>query len=61
MIEADGRLYSPPNPVPPGAYVTVEALMDLVCVISSCPFDLAIDGWTINAARGPTELRLTVT
>lgn len=60
VIEADGRLHSPPNPVPPGAYVTVEALMDLVCVVSSCPFDLAIDGWTINAARGPTELLLAV-
>jgi uncharacterized protein YcgI (DUF1989 family) len=58
-IEPDGRLVSPPNPVPPGAYVVVEALMDLICVVSSCPFDLAIDGWTINDAKaGPSELVL---
>ena len=28
------------NPVPPGAYVELRALMDLICVVSSCPFDL---------------------
>jgi len=43
------RLLSPPNPVPPGAYVELEALMDLICVVSSCPFDLPVEGWTINA------------
>jgi uncharacterized protein YcgI (DUF1989 family) len=52
----DGTLVSPPNPVPPGAYVELRALMDLICVISSCPFDLPVEGWTINAERGPTEL-----
>jgi uncharacterized protein YcgI (DUF1989 family) len=55
-IEADGHLASPPNPVPAGAYVELEARMDLICVVSSCPFDLAIEGWTINAPGGPTEL-----
>ena len=55
-IEPDGRLISPPNPVAPGAYVELEALMDLICVVSSCPFDLQIPGWTINAPGGPTEL-----
>jgi len=25
-------------------------------VISSCPFDLPVEGWTINAEAGPTEL-----
>ena len=60
VIDADGRLRSPPNPVPPGAYVELEALMDLVCVVSSCPFDLAIEGWTINADSGPSELVLDV-
>jgi hypothetical protein len=60
VIERDGRLVSPPNPVPPGAFVELEALMDLICVVSSCPFDLAIDGWTINAGGGPTELIVEV-
>ena len=39
-VEADGSFTSPPNPVPPGAFVELEALMDLICVVSSCPFDL---------------------
>jgi uncharacterized protein YcgI (DUF1989 family) len=59
-VEKDGSFTSPPNPVPPGAYVELEALMDLICVISSCPFDLAIDGWTINAGQGPTELEVEI-
>jgi uncharacterized protein YcgI (DUF1989 family) len=59
-VEADGSFTSPPNPVPPGAFVELEALMDLICVVSSCPFDLAIDGWTINAGQGPTELEVEV-
>ena len=41
-----------------GAYVELEALMDLICVVSSCPFDLPVEGWTINASGGPTELVL---
>jgi uncharacterized protein len=60
-VEPDGRIVSPPNPVPAGAYVELEALIDLVCVVSSCPFDLGVEGWTINAARGPTELLIEVT
>jgi uncharacterized protein YcgI (DUF1989 family) len=59
-IERDGRLVSPPNPVPPGAFIEVEALMDLICVASSCPFDLEREGWTINAKGGPTELLLDI-
>ena len=60
FIERDGRLISPPNPVPPGAYIELEALTDLICVVSSCPFDLAIEGWTINAGGGPSELIVEV-
>jgi uncharacterized protein len=60
MVEPDGQLVSPPNPVPPGAFIEMEALMDLICVVSSCPFDLPVEGWTINAARGPTELVIDV-
>ena len=59
-VEKDGSFTSPPNPVPPGAFVELEALMDLICVVSSCPFDLAIEGWTINAGQGPTELEAEV-
>ena len=59
-IEEDGRLMSPPNPVKPGAYVVLEALIDTICVVSSCPFDLKVDGWAINAAQGPSELLVEV-
>jgi uncharacterized protein YcgI (DUF1989 family) len=55
-VEPDGKLVSPPNTVPAGAYVELQARMDLICVVSSCPFDLRLPGWTINAERGPTEL-----
>ncbi len=59
-VEEDGRFVSPPNPVPPGAFVEMKALTDLICVVSSCPFDLKIDGWTINAGVGPTELLVEI-
>ena len=55
-VEADGSLKSPPNPVPAGAFVELEALMELICVVSACPFDLPLKDWTINAGAGPTEL-----
>ena len=55
-VQADGALLSPPNPVRPDAYVELVARADLICVVSSCPFDLAVEGWTINAPGGPTEL-----
>lgn len=57
VIEPDGSFTSPPNPVEPGAFVELEAVMDLICVASACPYDLALPGWTINSPeRGPTEL-----
>ena len=59
-VEADGKLVSPPNPMPPGAFVEPRALMDLICVVSSCPFDLRIPGRTINAGGGPSELIVEV-
>jgi uncharacterized protein YcgI (DUF1989 family) len=59
-IEPDGRLVSPPNPVAPGAYVELEALMDLICVVSSCPFDLNMQGWEINAGTEISELAVEV-
>lgn len=60
VITPEGRLTSPPNPVGPGAFVEVVAEMDLIAVVSSCPFDLPVEGWTINADAGPTELWLDV-
>jgi uncharacterized protein len=59
-IESDGRLVSPPNPVKPGAFVELEALMDLICVVSSCPFDLNLQGWEINAGGTITEIAIRV-
>ena len=59
-IEPDGRLVSPPNPVAPGASVELEALMDLICVVSSCPFDLNMQDWEINAGTEITELVVEV-
>ena len=59
-VEDDGTFVSPPNPVPAGGYVALEALMDLICVVSSCPFDLSIEGWSINAPAGPTELKVEI-
>ena len=59
-VEADGSFKSPPNPVPPGAFVELEALIELLCVVSACPFDLHVEGWTINAGAGPTELLVDV-
>ena len=55
-IDAEGRLTSPPNQVPAGGYVELEARADIICVVSSCPFDLEREDWTINAPGGPTEL-----
>ena len=55
-IDEEGRLTSPPNQVPAGGYVELKARTDLICVVSSCPFDLEREGWSINAPGGPTEL-----
>ena len=59
-VSGDGALRSPPNPVAPGAYVTLEARDPLIVVVSSCPFDLPIEGWSINAPGGPTELAVEI-
>jgi uncharacterized protein len=59
-VESDGRFLSPPNPVKPGAFVVLEALIDVISIVSSCPFDLAVEGWTINAGQGPSELIVEV-
>jgi len=59
VVEANGALNSPPNPVAAGAFVELEALMDVICVVSACPFDLALSDWPINSPeRGPTALEV---
>ena len=54
----DGFMFSTPEApvVKPGGYVVLEALMDLVCAVSSCPYDMTGHGWAINAPGGPTEI-----
>jgi len=54
----DGYMFRTPSaPVArPGAYVALEALTDLVCAVSSCPYDLTGPGWAINAPGGLTEI-----
>ncbi len=62
QVQADGRLIALPAPVPPGGYVELAARLDLICVVSSCPYDLALPNWEINvgAAGGPTELLVEI-
>ena len=60
FIDADSALSSPPILVSLGSYVELEVLMDLICVVSSCPFDLAIPDWLINSEGGVTELIVEV-
>lgn len=59
-VDADGRLSSPSNPVPAGAYVVLEARVSLVCAVTACPFDLQFPGWAINAEGRLSELELAV-
>jgi uncharacterized protein YcgI (DUF1989 family) len=59
-IDPEGKIVTHPNTVAPGAYVEMEALMSLICVVSSCPFDLVLENWTINSAAGPSELLVEV-
>ena len=57
-VEPDGSFVSPPNPVKPGAFVQLKALVRLICVVSACPFDLELPDWKINASSGPTGLTI---
>tara|TARA_B100000676_G_scaffold307081_1_gene364708 strand:+ start:1620 stop:2222 length:603 start_codon:yes stop_codon:yes gene_type:complete len=56
----DGFMFNTPTaPIAkPGAYVILEARTDLVCAVSSCPYDLTGPGWTINSPDGPTEIEV---
>jgi uncharacterized protein YcgI (DUF1989 family) len=59
-VREDGALQAIENTVKPGAYVELEAKADLICVVSSCPFDVNGNGWAINGDVGPTELIVEV-
>lgn len=59
-VDERGGLSAPKNTVPAGAQVTLEALMDTICVVSSCPFDLDRPGWEINTGGRVSELELEV-
>ena len=57
-VVEDGFMFNTPAApvVRPNGYVVLEARMDLICVVSSCPYDLEGPGWAINAPGGPTEI-----
>lgn len=60
-IEPDGRIVSPPADIPPGSFVELEALTDIVAVASACPFDVWLDGWTIHGKPPvPSEIVMDV-
>lgn len=47
------------NPIEAGSFVVVEALRDLICVVSSCPHDVPVPGWSLTS-QGVTDLHLEV-
>jgi len=59
-IDAEQRLINHANAAPAGASVVLEALIDLVCVVSSCPYDLEREDWPINSPDGVTALEVTL-
>lgn len=60
-VSPDGQLVAPQNIVKPNSYVELEALIDTVCIVSACPFDISPQGWEINAGGNVTELEVEVT
>jgi len=61
-VEEGFMFNTPKGPVvKPGGYVVLEARMDLICAVSSCPYDLEGPGWAINAPGGPTEIVVELT
>lgn len=59
VVGEDGSFSSPENPVPPGAFIEFEAVIDLICAVSCCPFDLDLEGWAVNA-HGAVPSELTI-
>jgi uncharacterized protein YcgI (DUF1989 family) len=60
VVDSDGTMSSPANPVPAGASVVVKARTDLVCTISACPFDVQSPGWIVNAEGRLSELKVEI-
>ncbi|MEA2245641.1 MAG: uncharacterized protein QOH46_170 [Solirubrobacteraceae bacterium] len=58
-VGPDMTLMGGPNPVPPGGYVVLEALVDIVCTASACPWDLS-EPWPVNAPEGLSEITAEV-
>jgi hypothetical protein len=40
--------------------VVLEALIDTLCTVSSCPFDIVPEGWEINAGGVVSELEVEI-
>ena len=59
-VQKNGSLFAPKNIVKPNSYVILESIIDTVCIISSCPFDINPDGWEINANGVVTELEVEI-
>ena len=59
-VQEDGKLSAPKNIVKPNSYVILESLIDTICVVSSCPFDITPDGWEINSGGVVTELEVEI-
>jgi uncharacterized protein YcgI (DUF1989 family) len=57
-VQNDGSLITPKNIVKLNSYVVLESMIDIICVVSSCPFDISPDGWEINAGGIVTELEV---
>ena len=57
-VQENGTLVAPKNIVKPNSYVVLESVIDTVCIVSSCPFDISPDGWEINGGGAVTELEV---
>ncbi len=57
-VDADGNVITHPNATQPGDYAVFEALMDVIVVVSSCPFDVE-SKFPVNVG-GPHPLRVEI-
>jgi len=60
MVGEDGSLVHASAAVAEGAHVLLEALTDLICVVSSCPAGAGPE-WTSVTSDGPSRLLIRVT
>tara|TARA_B100000579_G_C22783282_1_gene830523 strand:- start:122 stop:730 length:609 start_codon:yes stop_codon:yes gene_type:complete len=59
-VQKDGKLSAPKNIVKPNSYVILESIIDTICVVSSCPFDITPNGWEINSGGVVTEIEIEI-